>query len=189
MQPIDISQNQIDKDAVTPTQEEVLGIMRGQFFLEKGSETSMVGDFYKKKSGEFYMNIRPTCDCVEGREKSDGLIYLLRCSRLGDSQVAKLYLPHDGHFSETISCAVVGPLFENKFYRIEFSKVEVKEYEEWKVKKVGRILPPVINHITERYGLYVQRQALPRIPQEIVPELPQDKRGCLAAILKPVIKK
>ena len=136
--------------------------------MEKASEASMVGDLYKK-SGKYYMNIRPTCDCVEGRDNSDGMLYLLKCSRLTDSQVGKLYLEGDGHFSETIRCAIVGPLYENKFYRIDFSKIDVQEYNQWKDKKVGRILPPIINHITERYSLYVQRQALPRIPKEIIP--------------------
>ena len=171
MQPIEISQEQIDKDTAIPSKDEVLGIMKGQFFLEKASEASIVGDLYKK-SGKYYMNIRPTCDCVERRENSDGMLYLLKCSRLTDSQVGKLYLEGDGHFSETVRCAVVGPLYENKFYRIDFSKIYVQEYNQWKDKKVGRILPPIINHITERYSLYVQRQALPRIPMEIIPDLP-----------------
>lgn len=172
MQPIEIEQEQINKDTITPSKDEVLGIMKGQFFLEKASEASIVGDFFKKKSGEYYMNIRPTCDCVEGREKSDGLVYLLRCRKLSNTQVAKQYLPNDGHFNETIGCAIVGPLYENKFYRIDFSKIDVQEYHQWKDKKVGRILPPIINHITERYSLYVQRQALPRIPKEIIPVFP-----------------
>ena len=171
MHPIEIEQEQIGKDTAAPSKDEVLGIMKGQFFMEKASEASVVGDLYKK-SGKYYMNIRPTCDCVEGRDNSDGMLYLLKCSRLTDSQVGKLYLEGDGHFSETIRCAIVGPLYENKFYRIDFSKIDVQEYNQWKDKKVGRILPPIINHITERYSLYVQRQALPRIPKEIIPDLP-----------------
>lgn len=171
MQPIDISQEQIDKDTTTPSKEEVLGIMKGQFFLDNASETSIVGDLYKN-GGKYYMNIRPTCDCIEGRENSDGMVYLLKCSRLTNGQVGNSYLIGDGHFNETVRCAVVGPLHENKFYRIDFSKIDVREYNQWKEKKVGRILPPIINHITERYSLYVQRQALPRIPQEIIPDLP-----------------
>ncbi len=195
MQPIEIDLEQIEKDTMTPSKEEILGIMKGQFFLDKGVDSSMVGDFFKKKSGEFYMNIRPTCDCIKGRKKSDGRIYLLRCSRLSDAQVARSYLQNDGHFNETIGCAIVGPLYENKFYRVDFGKVEVAEVAEWKEKKVGRILPPIINHITERYSLYVQRQALPRIPKEIIPEIAQkdkdkeQKSGCVAALLKPVFKK
>lgn len=174
MLPIEISQEQIDKDTQTPSKEEVMGIMKGQFFLDKVSKASMVGDFYKKKSGKYYMNIRPTCDCVEGRDDSDSLVYLLRCSRLSDEKVGRLYIPNDGHLEENIRCANVGPLFENKFYRIDFNKIEVDEYSQWKTKKVGRILPPLINHITERYSLYVQRQALPRIPKEIIPDVPEE---------------
>lgn len=174
MQPIIISQEQINKDTQTPGKEEVMGIMKGQFFLENASDVSMVGDFYKKKSGEYYMNIRPTCDCVEGRNNSDGLVYLLRCSKLSDNKIECLYDAEDGHFKETIRCAVVGPLHDNKFYRIDFNKVCVVAYSECKAKKVGRILPPIINHITERYGLYVQRQALPRIPKEVIPNLKEE---------------
>lgn len=165
MQPIEINQEQIDKDNATPSKDEVLGIMRGQFFLEKTSEASMVGDLYKK-GGKYYMNIRPTCDCVS-RDGNSDCIYLLNCSRLKDNQVIEAF--ENGHFWETIGCAVVGPLYENAVYRIYFKELKREEYSQWKDKKVGRILPPIINHITERYSLYVQRQALPRIPKEIIP--------------------
>jgi len=74
MQPIDIKQEQIDKDIAIPSKDEVLGILKGQFFLEKASEASMVGDLYKK-SGKYYMNIRPTCDCVS-RDGNSNSIYL-----------------------------------------------------------------------------------------------------------------
>lgn len=167
MLPIEISQEQIDKDTDKPNKGEVLSIMKGQFFLENVSDASIVGDFYKEKSNKFYVNIRPTCDCIDGRDNSDGLIYLLSCCKLRDDQVSELF--SNGHFKETVGCAVVGPLFENKFYRINFRKIIVEKYSQWKEKKKGRILPPIINHITERYSLYIQRQALPRIPSEIIP--------------------
>lgn len=171
MQPIDINQKQIEKDTATPSKDEVLGIMKGQFFLEKASEASMVGDLYKKGS-KYYMNIRPTCDCVS-RDGNSDCVYLLNCGRLKDNQVIEAF--ENGHFKETIGCAVVGPLYENAIYRIFFKELKREDYCQWKDKKVGRILPPIINHITERYSLYVQRQALPRIPKEIIPDLsPQE---------------
>ena len=168
MQPIDISEEQINKDTTTPSKEEVLGIMKGQFFLEKAVDASMVGDLYKKGS-KYYMNIRPTCDCVS-RDGNSDKVYLLSCSRLKEDQIAEAY--ENGHFKETIGTAVVGPLFDNGVYRIYFKELKKDDYSQWKDNKVGRILPPTINHITERYGLYVQRQALPRIPKEIIPDLP-----------------
>ena len=168
MQPIDISEEQINKDTTTPSKEEVLGIMKGQFFLEKAVDASMVGDLYKKGC-KYYMNIRPTCDCVS-RDGNSDKVYLLSCSRLKEDQIAEAY--ENGHFKETIGTAVVGPLFDNGVYRIYFKELKKDDYSQWKDNKVGRILPPTINHITERYGLYVQRQALPRIPKEIIPDLP-----------------
>ena len=191
MQPIVIDQEQIDKDTMTPSKEEVLGIMKGQFFLDNASEASMVGDFYKK-GGKYYMNIRPTCDCVS-RDGNSDCVYLLNCARLKDNQVIEAF--ENGHFKETIGCAVVGPLYENAVYRIYFKELKRDDYSQWKEKKVGRILPPIINHITERYSLYVQRQALPRIPKDIIPEIAredkdkEEKPGCVAALLKPVFKK
>jgi len=198
MQPIVISKEQIDKDTAIPSRDEILGIMKGQFFLEKASEASMVGDFYVAKepghSEKYYINIRPTCDCV-GREGNDGLMYLLMCTQVTGKKSAELYNTKDGHFNETVGCAIVGPLYKGKIYHINFKTIEIVKYDDWKDKKVGRILPPIINHITERYSLYVQRQALPRIPKEIIPEIAQEdkdkeqKPGCVAALLKPVFKK
>lgn len=178
MQPIEISQEQVNKDTATPSKDEVLGIMKGQFFLEKAVDASLVGDFYAVKepghSEKYYINIRPTCDCV-GRVENDGLMYLLTCTQLTGKKSAELYNVKDGHFNETVGCAIIGPLYKGKIYHINFKTIEIVKYDDWKEKKVGRILPPIINHVTERYSLYVQRQALPRIPKELIPDLPSQE--------------
>lgn len=175
MQPIAISQEQIDKDAATPTKEEVLGIMKGQFFLEKDSDASMVGDFYAVKEqghGEkYYINIRPTCDCVN-RDTNSRFIYFLECDIMSGGQLRKQL--DKGHFSESIDCAIVGPLYKGKYFRVKFKELRIGPESYWKRRKVGRILPPIINHIAERYGLYIQRQALPRLPDEILPQAPKE---------------
>ena len=165
MLPIDIRQEQIDKDTEIPRKEEVLGIMKGQFFLEKQCDTSIVGDFYKFKD-KYYINIRPTCDCV-GRDSNSGLVYLLECNKLSNGQI-KTY---QGHLIESPECAMVGPIYNGKFYRVNFKELHVMQGSECRDKKVGRVLPPIITHIADRYCLYVQRQALPRIPKEIIPDL------------------
>ena len=126
MQPIDISEEQINKDTTTPSKEEVLGIMKGQFFLEKAVDASMVGDLYKKGS-KYYMNIRPTCDCVS-RDGNSDKVYLLSCSRLKEDQIAEAY--ENGHFKETIGTAVVGPLFDNGVYRIYFKELKKDDYSQ-----------------------------------------------------------
>ena len=204
MTPIEIDQEQIVQDAEAPTTDEVMGIMKGQFFLEPASEvSSIVGDFYVHKedghSTKYYINIRPTCDCVS-RSGNDGMIYLLECTQITGKKTAVLYNHNDGHFNETIGCAIVGPLYKGKIYQINFKTLIIQSYAEWREKKQGRILPPIINHIAERYGLYVQRQAMPRIPADLIPSPPQENSpavsegkeqnpGCMAAIINAVCKK
>lgn len=193
MLPLDISQEQIYKDTETPDKDEVLGIMQGQFFMEKKCDTSIVGDFYKCKD-KYFLNIRPTCDCV-GREANSGLVYLLECSKMSSGQI-KTY---QGHLVESPDCAMVGPLYNGKYYRVRFKELYVVQETECRDKKVGRVLPPIITHIAERYGLYIQRQALPRLPKVILPDSEgqeddveevaveeNQKTGCLAAIINAV---
>lgn len=176
MLPIHISQEQIDKDKENPKKEEVLGIMKGQFFLEKVSEVSIVGDFYAVKeqghSEKYYINIRPTCDCLN-RESNSGFIYFLECDVMSGGQLKKQL--NQGHFSEPIDCAIVGPLYKGKYYRVKFKELRIGQGSYWKSRKVGRILPPIITHIAERYGLYIQRQALPRLPEEILPSMSSEE--------------
>lgn len=171
MLPIQISQEQIDKDKENPKKDEVLGIMKGQFFLEMVSDVSIVGDFYAVKEPghreKYYINIRPTCDCLN-RKSNSGFVYFLECDIMSGGQLrTKL---DKGHFSETIECAIVGPLYKGKYYRVKFKELRIGPESYWEKRKVGRILPPIITHIAERYGLYIQRQALPRLPKEILPE-------------------
>lgn len=193
MLPIDISQEQIDKDTDSPDKDEVFGIMQGQFFMDNKCDTSIVGDFYKCKD-KYFLNIRPTCDCV-GRDANSGLVYLLECSKMSSGQI-KTY---QGHLVESPDGAMVGPLYNGKYYRVRFKDLYVVQETECRDKKVGRVLPPVITHIAERYGLYIQRQALPRLPKVILPDSDgqendvaevdvenNHKPDCLAAIINAV---
>ena len=72
------------------------------------------------------------------------------------------------NFSLQNNEAILGPLIDNYFYRFKFKEIKIKLYDEVKESKKGRILQPFIRHITERYALYIQRQALPRIPNQAV---------------------
>lgn len=47
--------------------------------------------------------------------------------------------------------------------------MEIKDYEEMKDQHIGRLLPPFITRVTPKYGLYIHRQGLPRLPKEVIP--------------------
>ena len=167
MHPVSIEKDQLDKDdALDSNIESLLDVLSVQRFDGRvNKETSTTGDFYKIGS-EYYVNIRPACDCV-ARGK-DTNVYLVKAQQMHNKSVKELFLSDYGNFTEKNNEAIVGPLYKKKFYKILFHSTTIWPYDSVKDGKVGRILPPFIRHITERYGLYIQRQALPRLPLEVI---------------------
>jgi len=163
MQPVTFEKEQIYKDTKSYSREETLLMLKHQRFTENiDKNSSYTGDFYDKK-GKCFINIRPACDCF-GRD-GENKIYLIRCEAFKpDSEYNKTY----GSLIERNNEALVGPLYKNKFYRFYFKDIIIENYDEYKEYKRGRILMPFITHITERYGAYIQRQALPRLPEKII---------------------
>lgn len=76
MLPIKFDKEYILGDNSEPTTDEINKIMAAQRFVDEKESSSMTGDFYKI-DGEYYINIRPGCDCVL-RDTNDGYTYLLK---------------------------------------------------------------------------------------------------------------
>lgn len=93
---------------------------------------------------------------------------MIQFDKLSSGQVSDLFEERYGTFKERNNEAILGPLMNNKFYSFKFQDVIIKKYDDIKNDKIGRILQPFIRHITERYALYTQRQALPRIPSQAI---------------------
>lgn len=163
MLPIKFDKEYILGDKSEPTTDEINKIMAAQRFVDEKESSSMTGDFYKI-NGEYYINIRPGCDCVS-RETNDGYIYLLKGERIKSK---KLFNTQYGKFIEQENNAIIGPIYKGWFFKFNFKRLKLLKYDDIKDKKQGRVLPPYITHITEKYGLYIQRQALPRIPSKVV---------------------
>ena len=72
-----------------------------------------------------------------------------------------------GTFKEQHNFVIVGPI-EGVFVRFNFRDMKIVDYEKVKNQRIGRLLPPFITRVTQKYGLYIHRQGLPRIPKEIV---------------------
>lgn len=159
---LNIEEEQISEDGEnTFSKDDVLNVLRSQRFNSMPDVShSHLGDFYKI-DGELYVNIRPACDCVDRGESN--LAYLISCSQLTNRKAGELFNKY-GNFDETSNEAILGPLYKNKYYRFLFKDLSIKVYDDIKNFKIGRILPPFIRHITEKYGLYIQRQGLPRLP-------------------------
>lgn len=164
---VSIEKEQLDKDDIEkPNTDDLLNVLSIQRFDNRvNRDVSTTGDFYKIGS-KYYVNVRPACDCVIRGDDTN--VYLIQAQPITRTSAKNNFLTEFGTFSEKNNEAIIGPLYNKKFFQFFFHSTYIYEYETIKESKIGRILPPFIRHITERYGLYIQRESLPRIPIEAV---------------------
>lgn len=129
-------------------------------------DLSSTGDIYKWHQ-EYFLNIRPSCDCVgrDGKNK----IYLIKGDKVKDKEIQNgLFNEKYGNFNEQSNFVIVGPIC-GFFIRFKFKDFLIEDYDRKKEKRIGRLLPPFITRVTQKYGLYIHRQGLPRLPKEVLP--------------------
>lgn len=145
-------------------------VLERQCFLKKDKLQllSTTGDIYQRGKGKYYLNVRPACDCV-GR-KGECKVYLIKGKELSSHDLQTFLDTKYGNFKEQQNFVIVGPI-EGAFIRFNFQEMEIKDYEEIKDQRIGRLLPPFITRVTQKYGLYIHRQGLPRLPKEVIPSV------------------
>lgn len=124
------------------------------------------GDVFKF-SGHFWINIRPQCDCV-ARGGAEVELYLLKGDKAPQAKLQAID-PTYGTFPEMHSQAAVFAMYEGSTVVFNFKTICIKGWSEFKEKRIGRLLPPFVTRIQQRYAAYLQRPGLPRIPEALVP--------------------
>ena len=125
------------------------------------------GDLFKQPKGKFLLNLRPDCDCVPRDGTVDEVdLYCVEGKIIRASELSGKY--KEGHFDERVWESIAFSIYNEKSMRFDFRKLHVKQFSELKEKRIGRLLHPYVTRIQQRYALYLQRQGLPRIPEEAV---------------------
>ena len=77
---------------------------------------------------------------------------------------------HAGKYSYDVreNEAIIGPIYGNRFFSVKFKKFSIQNTGDFISYRKGRIIHPFITRIIQKYGLYIQRQALPRMPYHAV---------------------
>ena len=150
--------------------EEIKSIITEASFVQKenlsGNELR-AGDLFKQPQGKYLLNIRPDCDCVpRSNDQEDIELYCIKGKRIGPSEIKSLY--DKGHFNERVSESIVFAAHDNKTIKFNFRELHLAKYSEIKGQRVGRLTHPHITRIQQRYSSYLQRQGLPRIPEEVI---------------------
>ena len=126
------------------------------------------GDLYKGEAKKYWLNLRPDCDCIprDGGEIGDIEVYCVEGKRLTPGELRKLF--QNGHFEERVSQSVAFGVVDGKSILFNFARLRVCKYSEVGEQRVGRLLHPYVTRVQQRYALFIQRQALPRIPDAAV---------------------
>lgn len=130
-------------------------------------DNPFAGDIYLIDN-VYYLNIRPDCDII--REKKD--LYLLKGAIVDEASInsrkkSQAIIFDSGEFHEKINSCYVAFINSN-ILEFKFRKLEIKKWPDIKDHRIGRLLPPYITKIQQKYAFYLQRQGLPAIPKEAI---------------------
>jgi hypothetical protein len=176
MTPFEFKNDILDKESNVP-RGELRKVLEGERFLKSTSlhdKDIGTGDLFKEEyqdNGEtkvrYYLNIRAQCDLVRDDDPNLFLLsgYILAQNAKGKIQNISF---NQGQYLEKPNHAVVAFIDDGKIIEFKFSDFAIKTWSEIKTTRTGRLLPPYINRIQQRYSLYMQRQGLPRIPDAAI---------------------
>ncbi|WP_375324492.1 hypothetical protein [Flagellimonas sp. GZD32] len=156
-----------------PSPEEIKSlVVNSQFVFNNSIPANDLrpGDiFYAEKKNEFYINIRPICDTVIGREKCDGYAYCLKGAKASNSSISRNFKEKYGYISQRDNEYIVFGIEGSKFVSFSFNSLIQIPFNEIVDKRVQRLLPPHITNLQQKYSGYIGRVGLPRTFKEIIP--------------------
>lgn len=164
------------------SQEELRGVLQGERFIpERYLHKGMVacGDTFDHEN-ILYLNIRPDCDCIPRKsgEIDEISLYFLEGTKVTASKEGKSFCHKYGLFPERDNEAIVFSMYQGDTYTFSFKELQITKVKDCKGKRIGRLLHPFLNRIQQRYSYYLQRQGLPRIPEDAVPAPKVEKIEC-----------
>jgi hypothetical protein len=151
----------------------LLDVLQGERFVlsERLHDESIApGDVFKIGS-DYFLNIRPECDCVLRDGACDLELYLLKGEKLGPAAtVKKGGSSFAGRLTERNDEALVFAMYKRSTFSFDLKTLHKKSWAEIRKDRIGRLLPPFLTHIQQRYSSYLMRPGLPKIPVEAMPQ-------------------
>jgi len=137
------------------------------------------GDLFQWKQGKYCLNIRPECDCTprNGGSLEKLSLYLITGKEINSKDELESFNPVYGHYEEYTGNTICYSVHGGKIIKFQLNHLDIKTWSEMREKRVGRILPPGIIAIQQKYAAYIQRMGMPRIPAECIPGLTAKVNG------------
>lgn len=154
------------------TKEELRKILECERFIpiESLPNHPFAGDIYIIDE-RYYLNIRPDCDIIRDAEKDNKDMYLISGEVVDETKINaedKNSITFDsGEFIEKKHCCYIA-FVKGQILQFSLRELYIKPWNEIKDKRIGRLLPPHITMVQQKYSHYIQRQGLPSIPKEAI---------------------
>ena len=154
------------------TKEELRKILECERFIPTESLPNhpFAGDMYIIDE-KYYLNIRPDCDIIRDAEKENKDMYLIGGEVVDETKINaedRNSITFDsGEFIEKKHCCYIA-FVKGQILQFSLRELYIKSWNEIKDKRIGRLLPPHITRVQQKYSHYIQRQGLPSIPKEAI---------------------
>lgn len=175
--PIEFDESILNPDAhdiaETP-KSEIKKVLAGERVVQDkflSSKHLTTGDIFKYQ-GKFFINIRPECDCIS-RDGNIPDLYLLRGDLKDDAWIKEQNIIniHTAELHEKHTEALIFSAYDEKTLRFFFKEVIIVSQDQIKsYKRIGRLIPPFLTRLLQRYAAYCNRPGIPRIPDELLPK-------------------
>lgn len=154
----------------------VLKVLEGERFVKQDrlqNDSIAPGDVFTK-GGEYFINVRPDCDCIarDGQAQDDVKMYLLRGNEFKADKIAERLVEKTGTISERDTETIIFGMVDGITVCFQFKHLSVEAWKKWKARRIGRLLPPYLTRLQQRYSAYLQRPGLTKIPKVLLPPPP-----------------
>jgi len=178
-----------DKDIILASSTEgdinqstLLSVWEGAYYIKNqrlDPNSTSSGDIFKITTDDtpiYYLNIRPECDCVSrGTTESCPKLplYLIEGIALTSRDKIHVHISKKKNGSnceikDDISNYLCCGICDGEVIKFSFKKFSIQDWNEIREHRIGRLVPPFITAIQQKFSAYLQRQGLPPIPNEIL---------------------
>jgi hypothetical protein len=172
----------LDQEDDNISTEDIRKVLEAERFIKNGAlpDKPCTGDLFEyecvingSKKKRYYLNIRPECDIAirpDGTSNPD--LYCLKGCVINEARINSnndnKILFEKGNFIDKLNNTYIPFIIGGKIIEFFFKEIKIKKWNAIKNKRIGRLLPPYITKVQQRYSFYVQRQGLPAIPEKAI---------------------
>lgn len=126
-----------------------------------------LGDIFKDNKN-YYFNFRADCDIVRADNPE---LYLVKGKLLKEKELKKRnnrYEFYKGAFIDRVDFSIVPFVDGGNIVVFEFKKLRCAFWKDMENKRIGRLVPPYSLRLKSQLMTFLQRQALPSIPEKAI---------------------